>query len=231
MRLIRLSRLRRGRGDLCAALCPFVTARQLQGRRRSSDGGVLLLRAPSPPWRSYTPLVTKNMPLTAPGTLPAADYAAIMAYMLSYDCVKPSGDGKTPFPAGDISALKTDHLWRQKSAHPEVARSKMPPFSKEAVRMGYCVCDRHGDRMPGLLCGDEPSLLHLQGRAGFSWCNVGGGVSTAFVFRDSRQHSLSAGRRASHRNLRQLRAMSTVLVAHSAEHHGDGHTFGGGERS
>jgi hypothetical protein len=51
-------------------------------------------------------VVTKNMPLTAPGTLPAADYAAIMAYMLSYECVKASGDGKTPFPTGDISALK-----------------------------------------------------------------------------------------------------------------------------
>jgi alcohol dehydrogenase (cytochrome c) len=51
-------------------------------------------------------IVTKTMPLTAPGTLPAADYAAIMAFMLSYECVKPSGDGKTPFPTGDdVSAL------------------------------------------------------------------------------------------------------------------------------
>ncbi|MEA3172636.1 MAG: hypothetical protein QOF42_47 [Gammaproteobacteria bacterium] len=56
-------------------------------------------------------VVTKNMPLTAPGTLPAADYAAIMAYMLSYNCVKPSGTGKTPFPAGDISALPSP--WEQ----------------------------------------------------------------------------------------------------------------------
>jgi hypothetical protein len=38
--------------------------------------------------------------------LAAADYAAIMAYMLSYECVKPSGEGKTPFPTGNISALK-----------------------------------------------------------------------------------------------------------------------------
>jgi len=56
------------------------------------------------------------MPLTAPGTLPAADYAAIMAYMLAYECVKPSGDGKTPFPAGDVRRCQraaADHLWRQ----------------------------------------------------------------------------------------------------------------------
>jgi hypothetical protein len=56
--------------------------------------------------RWSTALADEGQQEAAPGTLPAADYAAIIAYMLSYDCVKPSGNGKTPFPTGDISALK-----------------------------------------------------------------------------------------------------------------------------
>ena len=42
-------------------------------------------------------VVTKQMPLTAPGSLPTSDYAAVMAYLLAYGCVKSTGDGK-PFP-------------------------------------------------------------------------------------------------------------------------------------
>jgi len=42
-------------------------------------------------------IVTKQMPLTAPGSLSKSDYAAVMAYMLAYGCVKSTGDGK-PFP-------------------------------------------------------------------------------------------------------------------------------------
>jgi mono/diheme cytochrome c family protein len=42
-------------------------------------------------------IVTKQMPLTAPGSLSKSDYAAVMAYMLAYGCVKSMGDGK-PFP-------------------------------------------------------------------------------------------------------------------------------------
>jgi mono/diheme cytochrome c family protein len=42
-------------------------------------------------------IVTKQMPLSAPGSLSKSDYAAVMAYMLAYGCVKSTGDGK-PFP-------------------------------------------------------------------------------------------------------------------------------------
>jgi alcohol dehydrogenase (cytochrome c) len=42
-------------------------------------------------------VVSKQMPLTAPGSLRAADYAALMAYILAYACVQPAAGGK-PFP-------------------------------------------------------------------------------------------------------------------------------------
>jgi hypothetical protein len=45
------------------------------------------------------------MPLTAPGSLTPDDYASVMAYMLSYDCVKPAGNGKAPFPTTDDPGL------------------------------------------------------------------------------------------------------------------------------
>src|SRR5258708_25380778 len=43
-------------------------------------------------------VVTQSMPLTAPGSLKPEDYAAVMAFLLSYDCVQASGDGQQPFP-------------------------------------------------------------------------------------------------------------------------------------
>ena len=42
-------------------------------------------------------IVSQQMPLTAPASLSKADYAAVMAYVLAYGCVKSTGDGK-PFP-------------------------------------------------------------------------------------------------------------------------------------
>jgi mono/diheme cytochrome c family protein len=52
-------------------------------------------------------VVTQTMPLTAPGSLKPDDYAAVMAFLLSYDCVQPSGDGRQPFPTGgDLPALQ-----------------------------------------------------------------------------------------------------------------------------
>jgi alcohol dehydrogenase (cytochrome c) len=50
-------------------------------------------------------VVTTQMPLTAPGSLSADDYASVMAYMLSYSCVKPDGNGIVPFPTTDQPAL------------------------------------------------------------------------------------------------------------------------------
>jgi alcohol dehydrogenase (cytochrome c) len=51
-------------------------------------------------------VVTQTMPLTAPGSLKPDDYAAVMAFLLSYDCVKAAGDGRQPFPTTDFPALK-----------------------------------------------------------------------------------------------------------------------------
>ena len=50
-------------------------------------------------------IVTQSMPHTAPGSLPAQDYAAVMAFMLSYDCVPPADNSK-PFPTTAIPALQ-----------------------------------------------------------------------------------------------------------------------------
>jgi alcohol dehydrogenase (cytochrome c) len=55
-------------------------------------------------------IVTTQMPLNAPGSLKPAQYAAIMAYMLSYDCVSPSGGGKTPSPTSDMPQFRTAKL-------------------------------------------------------------------------------------------------------------------------
>lgn len=51
-------------------------------------------------------VVVHSMPLTAPGTLNPQDYAAVMAYLLSYDCVAPAANGSTPFPTTDLPALQ-----------------------------------------------------------------------------------------------------------------------------
>jgi alcohol dehydrogenase (cytochrome c) len=51
-------------------------------------------------------VVTQSMPLTAPGSLKPEEYAAVMAFLLSNDCVPPSGGGKQPFPTTDSQALQ-----------------------------------------------------------------------------------------------------------------------------
>jgi hypothetical protein len=50
-------------------------------------------------------VVATQMPLTAPGSLTPDDYASVMAYMLSYDCVKPADGGNVPFPTTENSGL------------------------------------------------------------------------------------------------------------------------------
>ena len=49
-------------------------------------------------------VVTTQMPLTAPGSLTPAQYADIMAFLLSYDCVKAS-PANAPFPTKDNAAF------------------------------------------------------------------------------------------------------------------------------
>jgi alcohol dehydrogenase (cytochrome c) len=50
-------------------------------------------------------VVTTQMPLTAPGSLSQDDYASVIAYTLSYSCVKSEGNGKVPFPTTDQPQL------------------------------------------------------------------------------------------------------------------------------
>ncbi len=52
-------------------------------------------------------IVTQQMPLSSPGSLKADQYAALMAYLLAYNCVHASGNGKSAFPAHDDPAFKT----------------------------------------------------------------------------------------------------------------------------
>jgi alcohol dehydrogenase (cytochrome c) len=51
-------------------------------------------------------IVTKQMPLTEPGSLSASTYAAIMAYLMASNCIKPSSPA-APFPTADQPAFKT----------------------------------------------------------------------------------------------------------------------------
>jgi alcohol dehydrogenase (cytochrome c) len=55
-------------------------------------------------------VVTQTMPLTAPGSLKPDEYAAVMAFLLSYDCVQSAGDGQQPFPTTDLPGLQQVEL-------------------------------------------------------------------------------------------------------------------------
>ena len=55
-------------------------------------------------------IVTQTMPLTAPGSLKPEDYAAVMAFLLSSDCVQPAGEGKQPLPTTDLPDLQRVEL-------------------------------------------------------------------------------------------------------------------------
>jgi alcohol dehydrogenase (cytochrome c) len=55
-------------------------------------------------------IVVQTMPLTAPGSLKPDEYAAVMAYLLSYDCVQAAGGGQQPFPNSDLPALQQVEL-------------------------------------------------------------------------------------------------------------------------
>jgi alcohol dehydrogenase (cytochrome c) len=62
-------------------------------------------------------VVVQQMPLTAPGSLKPDEYAAVMAYLLSYDCVQPAGGGQQEFPTVDIPDLQ----------HVELGSATCPP--------------------------------------------------------------------------------------------------------
>jgi hypothetical protein len=46
------------------------------------------------------------MPLTSPGSLTPDEYASVMAFLLSDDCVKPNGSGTQPLPINALPALQ-----------------------------------------------------------------------------------------------------------------------------
>jgi alcohol dehydrogenase (cytochrome c) len=46
-------------------------------------------------------IVTTQMPVTAPGSLKPQQYASIIAYLVSYECVQAAKNGSQPFPAAD----------------------------------------------------------------------------------------------------------------------------------
>ena len=62
-------------------------------------------------------VVVQTMPLTAPGSLKPDEYAAVMAYLLSYDCVQPAGGGQQEFPTVDLADLQ----------HVELGSATCPP--------------------------------------------------------------------------------------------------------
>lgn len=51
-------------------------------------------------------IVTTSMPLTEPGSLQPAQYANILAYLLSYNCVPAQQNGTKPFPTTNESAFQ-----------------------------------------------------------------------------------------------------------------------------
>ena len=55
-------------------------------------------------------VVTQSMPLTAPGSLTPGDYAAVMAFLLSYDCVQAGGNEQQPFPTTPLPELQQVQL-------------------------------------------------------------------------------------------------------------------------
>jgi alcohol dehydrogenase (cytochrome c) len=51
-------------------------------------------------------IVTTTMPLTAPGSLQPGQYASILAYLLSYDCVPAQNHGTQPMPTTSEAAFQ-----------------------------------------------------------------------------------------------------------------------------
>ncbi len=51
-------------------------------------------------------IVTQQMPLSSPGSLKPDQYAAILAYLFSYNCIHASGGDKSAFPTRDEPAFK-----------------------------------------------------------------------------------------------------------------------------
>lgn len=80
--------------------CAVCHGDRLQGLSAPALAGPGFAKAHLNASQIRTVMVTR-MPLTAPGSLKPDDYASIMAYVLAYNCVKPTDGGKVPFPTAD----------------------------------------------------------------------------------------------------------------------------------
>jgi cytochrome c1 len=85
-----------------AAQCASCHGAQLQGVSAPALTGSSIATQSVSQLRTT---VTQSMPLTAPGLLKPDEYAAVMSYILAYDCVKPAGGGQTPFPTTDTPEM------------------------------------------------------------------------------------------------------------------------------
>ncbi len=85
--------------------CAVCHGSQLQGVSAPALTGTALERVHVNLMQFQT-TVTQQMPLTAPGSLPPQDYAAVIAYILAYDCVKPAAGGAVPYPSAPLPEFK-----------------------------------------------------------------------------------------------------------------------------
>jgi mono/diheme cytochrome c family protein len=86
-----------------AKYCLSCHGARLQGLSAPALTGSAFARADLNVSQIYT-VVTQQMPLLAPGSLSKANYAAVIAYILAYDCVKPDPGGKL-FPTSSTPQL------------------------------------------------------------------------------------------------------------------------------
>jgi mono/diheme cytochrome c family protein len=85
--------------------CSSCHGANLQGVSAPALTGAPMARAKLNASQMRT-VVTTQMPLNAPGSLKPDQYASIMAFLAAYDCIAPSGGGKTPFPTTDQPQFK-----------------------------------------------------------------------------------------------------------------------------
>lgn len=90
---------------LYAQNCASCHGAQLQGVSAPALTGASMARAKLNLSQLRT-IVTTQMPLGAPGSLKPTEYASIIAYLLSYDCVAHSGVGTAGFPTTDDPSFK-----------------------------------------------------------------------------------------------------------------------------
>jgi mono/diheme cytochrome c family protein len=85
------------------AQCSSCHGAQLQGVSAPALGGPQFAHSNLNVSQIYA-VVTKQMPLNAPGSLSQDDYASVMAYIMKHDCVKSSGNGQK-FPSTNLPVL------------------------------------------------------------------------------------------------------------------------------